>query len=208
MPPCCWFVNKGYKKKCLKDFRGVNSLTGWPFVQDNLMIGVNSVWQAVMAVFHTFHLSCKDIMGSMLAALRRLLFNLLPLLEVFRPLIYLFILIIVFFSPCLLANFSLRWIESGESWLVVLSGVVIHLARAIHQYPHSVLTGLHLSLRSHKNQLISPAKRSIFFYDGFLWFYCTSWLEAKDFCNNHSALQVKNDHIFVQIVLNCLDWSL
>lgn len=122
-----------------------------------------------MAVFHTFHLSCKDIMGLMLAALRRLLFNLLPLLEVFRPLIYLFILIIVFFCPCLLANFSLRWIESGESWLVVLSGVVIHLARAIHQYPHSVLTGLHLSLRSHKNQLISPAKRSIFF----LFFFMT-----------------------------------
>lgn len=167
--------------------------------------GVNSVWQAVMAVFHTFHLSCKDIMGLMLAALRRLLFNLLPLLEVFRSLIYLFILIIVFFSPCLLANFSLRWIESGESWLVVLSGVVIHLARAIHQYPHSVLTGLHLSLRSHKNQLISPAKRSIFFfiffYDGFLWFYCTSWLEVKELCNNHSALQVK-----MTIYLSELSW--
>lgn len=167
-------------KKYLKDLRGVSGLTGWLFVQDKLMIeGVNSVWQAMMAAFHTFHLSRKDIMALMSASLRRLPFNLLPLLEVFRPLIYLFILTSVFFLPCLPANFSLRWIESGESWLVVLSGVVIHLACPIHQYPHSVLTGLHLSLRSHKNQLISPAKWSILFYDSFLWFYCTSWLGVK-----------------------------
>lgn len=82
---------KKKKKKCLEDFSGVN---GWPFVQDKLMIkGVNSVWQAVMAVFHTFHLSCEGIMGLMSAALRRLPFNLLPLLEAFGLLIYLFILI-------------------------------------------------------------------------------------------------------------------
>lgn len=72
----------------------------------------------------------------MVTALSRWRLTQLPLLELFHALIYLFILTIGFFfihffcSLLALPISPARGIESGESWVVVLSGVVkIHLAR-------------------------------------------------------------------------------
>lgn len=57
------------------------------------------------------------------------MFNQLPLLELFHRLIYRFILTIGYLLPCLTNFLLLLGIESGESRLVILSGVVkIHLA--------------------------------------------------------------------------------
>lgn len=116
-PAAGLWVNSMKKKKCLKDFSGVN---GWPLVQDKLMIeGVNSMWQVVMAVFHTFHLSCESIMGLMLADLRRLPFSLLPLLEALGLLIYLFNLINV--SPPPSCQFLL---EVDRKWWILTRDAV------------------------------------------------------------------------------------
>lgn len=77
--------------------------------------------------FTLFHVSSQDIRGLTVAAL--MTSKQLPLLEQFQPLIYFFILTawFFFFSPQQFPS-PMGGIESGESPVVILSGVVkIHL---------------------------------------------------------------------------------
>lgn len=107
-------------------------------------------------------------------------FNQLPLLELLRRLIYLFILIIGFFSH--LTNFPLlQGIESGESRAVILSGVVkIHLAlqfislHTLCSHPFIYLCG------TIKINWFGLQSAGLPFFHGFLWFSLNRQLEAAE----------------------------
>lgn len=133
------------------------------------------------------------------------MFNQLPLLELFHSLIYLFILTVWFFfflaSPIPPAG----GIESGESWVVVLSGVVkIHLARqfiSIHilrTHPFIYLSG------TIKINWFGLQSARLLFYHGFLWFPLNRLLGAAKLCYNTSCCRCRNGHdTFVRkVVMN------